>query len=71
MVVCVAIVGCQRAQDTARDQQTLHFDNGAEPEYLDPNMVHDNKSRNIAVNLFEGLLTYHPRTLEPLPGSGR
>lgn len=67
-MVCFSIVGCQRAQNTTDDVHTLHYDNGAEPEYLDPIMVHDNKSRNIAVNLFEGLLTYHPRTLEPLPG---
>jgi oligopeptide transport system substrate-binding protein len=64
----LAIVGCQRTQNASDDIQTLRFDNGAEPEYLDPIMAHDNKSRNLAINLFEGLLTYHPRTLEPLPG---
>lgn len=68
MLACIAIVGCQRAQVASDDTTTLHYDNGAEPEYLDPIMAHDNKSRNLAINLFEGLLTYHPRTLEPLPG---
>ncbi len=68
ILACLAIVGCQHAPNATTDAHTLHFDNGTEPEFLDPNMVHDDKSRNIAVNLFEGLLSYHPRTLEPLPG---
>lgn len=48
--------------------QTLRYISGAEPESLDPQMSSGQPEARIAVSMFEGLLEYHPKTLEPIPG---
>ncbi len=49
--------------------QVLHFGNGAEPQGLDPHVVTGIPEYNITKALFEGLVVYHPKTLEPMPGA--
>lgn len=44
------------------------FINGAEPETLDPALLTGALEGRLAEALFEGLTTYHPRDLTPLPG---
>lgn len=46
----------------------FRFVNGAEPELLDPGLMSGQPDGRIARCLFEGLLTPHPRTLEPIAG---
>lgn len=41
---------------------------GAEPQTLDPNLQRGQPEHRINIALFEGLTTYHPETVEPLPG---
>ncbi len=48
--------------------QTLHLGNGAEPVDLDPQLVTGSTEHAIILALFEGLVTLHPQTLEPIPG---
>lgn len=40
----------------------------AEPETLDPGLITGSNEMRIANNLFEGLLTFHPKSLKPIPG---
>jgi oligopeptide transport system substrate-binding protein len=46
----------------------FRFANQAEPELLDPGLMSGQADGRIARALFEGLVTQHPRTLEPQPG---
>lgn len=46
----------------------LRYVSGAEPESLDPQVSSSQVDARIDVALYEGLLEYHPKTLEPVPG---
>ena len=48
--------------------QTLRYISGAEPESLDPQVSSSQVDARIDLALYEGLLEYHPKTLEPIPG---
>lgn len=48
--------------------QALFFNNGAEPQTIDPGLVWDAAGTEIVRELFEGLTRYDPKTLAPLPG---
>src|SRR5688572_8048105 len=49
-------------------EQIFHTANGAEPSDLDPHTATGEPEHNIMVGLFEGLVTAHPKTLDPEPG---
>ncbi|HPD15855.1 MAG TPA: peptide ABC transporter substrate-binding protein [Planctomycetota bacterium] len=49
-------------------RQVLRLNNSAEPATLDPAKMTGLHELNIALALFEGLTTLHPRTLRPVPG---
>lgn len=53
---------------TVPQRQILRYNNGAEPELLDPGLMSGQPDGRIARCLFEGLVTPHPQTLEPTPG---
>lgn len=46
----------------------LYYGSGSEVQTLDPHIVSDTMAAEITSALFEGLVTHHPETLEPLPG---
>jgi oligopeptide transport system substrate-binding protein len=48
--------------------QVLTFNNGVEPQTLDPALMQGMPEHTIALALFEGLTTLHPKTLVPIPG---
>ncbi len=50
-------------------EQTLVWNNDAEPKTLDPALMTGVPEHNLALGLFEGLVTLHPETLQPLPGA--
>jgi oligopeptide transport system substrate-binding protein len=52
----------------ATPDNVFAFNNGAEPETLDPALMTGVPEHNLAMSLFEGLVTYHPKTLLPAPG---
>ena len=49
-------------------QSTFTFNNGAEPESLDPHIITGLSEMRLAEALYEGLVNYHPETLTPVPG---
>ncbi|MBI5836539.1 MAG: peptide ABC transporter substrate-binding protein [Candidatus Eisenbacteria bacterium] len=49
----------------------FRFNNGAEPEQLDPALMSGQPDGRIARALFEGLTVYHPGTLAPDAGQAR
>ncbi|NQT88765.1 peptide ABC transporter substrate-binding protein [bacterium] len=49
-------------------EQRLVYNNGAEPQTLDPILMTGVPGHTIALALFEGLTSVHPRTLQPVPG---
>ena len=80
LTVLTAISGCQggggrNAGDAAYfgsvaapNGQVFTFNNGTEPETLDPNMMSGQPDGRIARMLFEGLTVSNPQTLAPEPG---
>ncbi len=52
-------------------KQEFVFNNGAEPETLDPALMTGVPEHTLAMALFEGLVGYHPKTLEPVPGAAK
>jgi ABC-type oligopeptide transport system substrate-binding subunit len=48
--------------------QTLRYITGSEPESLDPQMSTGQPEARIDIALYEGLVEYHPKTMEPIPG---
>ncbi|MGQ0612252.1 MAG: peptide ABC transporter substrate-binding protein [Planctomycetaceae bacterium] len=49
-------------------KQELVFNNGAEPETLDPHPMTGVTEHTLALALYEGLVTHDPETLKPRPG---
>lgn len=49
-------------------QQVFTFNNGSEPETLDPHKMTGSVEFNIVQQLFEGLVVNDPETLVPMPG---
>lgn len=49
-------------------EQTFVFNNGSEPETLDPAKMTGVPEHTLALALFEGLTTHDPKTLESRPG---
>ena len=48
--------------------QTLRYISGSEPESLDPQMSTGQPEARLDIALYEGLVEYHPKTMEPIPG---
>jgi len=57
----------QKTTDQKQVEKIFYFNNGSEPEYLDPGLASDGASFNIIINLFEGLIEYDNQTLQPKP----
>ncbi|MBI4465560.1 MAG: peptide ABC transporter substrate-binding protein [Acidobacteria bacterium] len=69
----VSGVGCQRHGEyfgkvEPPPENVFRFNNGAEPEYLDPGLMTGQPDGRIAQLIFEGLTTNDPETFEPRPG---
>jgi oligopeptide transport system substrate-binding protein len=48
--------------------QSLRYISGSEPESLDPQMSTGQPEARLDIALYEGLVEYHPKTMEPIPG---
>jgi len=66
--VVLAAVLCLSAGPARAVEQKYVFNNGSEPETLDPHKMTGVPEHTLALALFEGLTTHHPVTLAPLPG---
>src|SRR5436309_15480443 len=66
-----SVTGCTTRKFTvaqATHDQVLLFGNGDEPEDLDPQTVTGVPESHLCLALFEGLVTYDPKDLHPIPG---
>lgn len=65
--------GCFKSKKSTVEQgieeQVLHRGNSAEPEDLDPHITSGISEYNILSALYEGLVDFHPETLEIIPGA--
>lgn len=51
------------------EKVVLRYNNMTEPESLDPTLMEGVPEHNIYMSLFEGLVSYDPETLAPVPGT--
>ncbi len=51
----------------APKENALYYVSGAEPESIDPQQSTSQPDARIHLALFEGLVEYHPKTMEPIP----
>lgn len=49
-------------------ENVLRYISGSEPESLDPAIPNGQPEARILMALYDGLVEYHPKTLEPIPG---
>ncbi len=79
LATTLALAGCARPDApvagrrwfgdvTPPDDDVFAFDNGAEPESIDPALASGQPDGRVCRLLFEGLTREDPRTLEPTPG---
>ena len=75
LVICfLGSAGCQRHSEyfgkvDPPDGNVFRFNNGAEPEYIDPALMVGQPDARISEMLFEGLTVDDPQTSQPLPGA--
>jgi len=55
-------------QTVAPKENVLRYITGSEPESLDPALPNGQPEARILMALYDGLIEYHPKTLEPIPG---
>lgn len=64
----VSFTGCRRHQGPAvKKHDILTVNNFNEPEYLDPTYISALYEATIAMDLFEGLVSYDPKDAHPVP----
>ncbi|HEY0459031.1 MAG TPA: peptide ABC transporter substrate-binding protein [Pyrinomonadaceae bacterium] len=51
----------------APTDNTLRYITGSEPESLDPQVPNGQPEARLLMALYEGLVEYHPKTMEPIP----
>ena len=68
----LGLAGCNRhgtPVERGNRAQVLHQNIGAEPSDLDPHLMQTNSHFNVLLALYEGLTSYDPRDLHPVPGA--
>ena len=55
-------------QTAAPSENVLRYITGSEPESLDPALPNGQPEARILMALYDGLIEYHPVTLDPIPG---
>jgi oligopeptide transport system substrate-binding protein len=74
--IAFAALSCSVASDkeaffgktTPPEQNILRYVSGDEPESLDPAISNGQPEARIYMALYDGLVEYHPKTMEPEPG---
>lgn len=51
----------------APKENTLKYISGSEPESLDPQVANGQPEARIYMAIYDGLVEYHPKTMEPIP----
>lgn len=52
----------------APKENVMRYISGSEPESLDPAVPTGQPESRVLMSLFDGLVEYHPKTMEPIPG---
>lgn len=68
-VVCLGCGSKQTLVDQSVQSQTLHYGNGKEPQTLDPHLATGTPEWRILDAVYEGLMTYDPKTALPIYGA--
>ncbi len=75
LVICSFIAGCSTSATSRYFGQTsppagnvMRYISGGEIESLDPPITNSQPDARILIALFDGLVEYHPITMEPIPG---
>ena len=70
----VSCLGCRKSDpDYFGSTKPLHppdeiwINNGNEPEWIDPGLCSDSTGGEVIWNMFDGLVSLHPQTLDPMP----
>ena len=74
VLAAVAISGCTTSASSkyfgktvAPKDNVLRYISGSEPESLDPQVPDGQPEARVLMALYEGLVEYHPKTLQPIP----
>ena len=74
-VIASILTGCSTqasskyfGQTVAPTGNVLRYVTGSEPESLDPALPNGQPEARILMALYDALIEYHPKTLEPIPG---
>ena len=74
IVLSCLVAGCTSSaagkyfgQTAAPSENVLRYITGSEPESLDPALPNGQPEARILIALYDGLIEYHPVTLEPIP----
>lgn len=75
IVVSSILAGCSTSsagryygKTVAPDDNVLRYVSGSEPESLDPAVATGQPEARILMALYDALVEYHPKTMEPIPG---
>src|SRR5258706_1027084 len=75
LILCSFIAGCSTSANSRYFGQTappknnvLRYVTGGEPESLDPPITNSQPDARILIALYDGLVEYDPKTMEPIPG---
>ena len=71
----IVVAGCSTSakqrywgRTVAPSENVLRYITGSEPESLDPAVPNGQPEARILMALYDGLIEYHPKTLDPIPG---
>ena len=70
IILVLLCMACNRqAPILSQETGTVIYNNLAEPETIDPALQTGHPDATIVIQLFEGLTSFDPQTLEPIPGA--
>lgn len=67
----LSVSGCGKHKtlvEIGNEQQIMHIGNALEPPDIDPHVTTGLQEYHLQMNIFEGLVSKHPQTLEAVPG---
>ena len=72
--LCLFFISCKTTatnrywgKTEAPKDNVLRYISGAEPESLDPQIGTGQPEARVYMSIFDGLVEYHPKTMEPIP----
>ena len=71
-IFALSLAACGRGESNVaagNREAVMHYGNGTEPQALDPHVMTGSPDVNIAMAIFEALVTRHPDTMALVPGS--